>query len=147
MKLCQPLHRQLGRKLWMIFWTTEHTEFSNLNDNTKKTLCILYLLTVLVAHTMAQNESLIQKCMMRYHLTSGCPPPTIYLQALTATHVEIWSVGQEFTPVPLAYKTRIITPSSQPCSNQMSKLHVMVFLYLKTSGSSRWMTRCSTSYY
>jgi hypothetical protein len=77
-----------------------------INDNTKKTFCIIYLMTVFVAHTMAQIESLIYKCMMPYHLTSGCPPTLpIYLQALTATPVEIWSVGQEFTPVPLAYKT------------------------------------------
>jgi len=32
---------------------------SVINDNTKETLCILYLMTVLVVHTMAQNESLI----------------------------------------------------------------------------------------
>jgi hypothetical protein len=58
-------------------------------------------------------------------------PPLIYLQALIATSVEIWSVGQEFNPVPLVYTTRMVTPSSYPCSNKMSEIYVMVFLKLK----------------
>jgi hypothetical protein len=52
---------------------------------------------------------------MRYHLAVSTPhPPTptpipqIYLQALKASPVELWYVGQGFKPVPLVYKTRMV---------------------------------------